>query len=374
MDSNTTLYKIALSMVAGMGPVTAGRLIGAFGTPKAVFDAGKKELASVAGVHPAVASQIVQKQVLSEAEKELLFVEENQIKVLLIGDDNYPHRLRQCADAPAILYVKGEFNPDQHKVLSIVGTRNATSHGKAICKDFIHALAEQNILIVSGMAYGIDYCAHREAISAGLPTAAVFAHGLDIIYPSVHRKTAEEMLGNGGWISEFRSGTPMDKNYFPRRNRIVAGLCDGVLVVESDRKGGSLITADIANSYSREVMAVPGKPTDPRSSGCNWLIKTNRGALVESANDVLKQMNWETGNKKPATMQLTAFPTLNDDELNLARCLQESGPVSIDSLADIAGKPVRQISHLLLNLELEGVVKAMPGKRYRLSKPLASYA
>lgn len=361
-------------MVAGMGPVTASRLIDAFGSAETVFEAGKIELADVPGVHPTVAKQILQKRVLQEAEKEVLFVEENNMNVRLIGDADYPHRLRQCADAPAILYLKGDFNLDKQKVLSIVGTRNATSHGKAICKDFIEGLVEHDVLIVSGMAYGIDFCAHREALSAGLPTVAVFAHGLDLIYPSVHRKTAEEMLANGGWISEFRSQTPMDKNYFPRRNRIVAGLCDGVLVVESDRKGGSLITADIANSYSREVMAVPGKPTDPRSSGCNWLIKTNRGALVESAKDVLKQMNWETGNKKPATMQLTAFPTLNDDELNLARCLQESGPVSIDSLADIAGKPVREISHLLLNLELEGVVKAMPGKRYRLSKPLASYA
>lgn len=360
-------------MIDGMGPVTVNRLIGVFGTADKVFEATPSELSEVHGVHSSVVKQIISRKTLAPAEKEQIFAEQNQIRVLLISDKDYPYRLKQCPDAPAILYIKGDFEWNQSRVLSIVGTRNATAEGKEICRGLIEELSREDILIVSGMAYGIDICAHRAAMQNNLPTAAVFAHGLDLIYPSSHRKTAEEMLENGGWISEFRSRTAMDKNFFPRRNRIVAGLCDGVLVVESDRKGGSLITTDIANSYSREVMAVPGKPTDPRSEGCNWLIKTNRAALVENAEDIFKLMSWKPLEKAVAPVQLSVFPTLTETELSLARCLQQSGPVTIDSLADIAGKPMREISLLLLNLELEGVVKALPGKRYRLQKPLGSY-
>lgn len=356
-----------------MGPVTTNRLLGAFDTAENVFAAAPSDFSVVENVAPGVVKAIISKSTLQRAEQEVQFAEENQLRVLLVGDKDYPYRLKQCPDAPAILFLKGNFNPNPSRVLSIVGTRNATSKGKEVCSKIIEELAREDILIVSGMAYGIDYCAHREAMKNGLPTAAVFAHGLDLIYPTAHRKTAEEMLANGGWVSEFRSQTPMDKNYFPRRNRIVAGMCDGVLVIESDLKGGSLITADIANSYSREVMAIPGRPSDQRSKGCNWLIKTNRGAMVENGKDILKLMSWESTGKKQPPMQLNVFPTLSEAELTLARCLQESGPVSIDALADIAGKPMREVSMLLLNLELEGIVKAMPGKRYRLQKPLGSY-
>lgn len=356
-----------------MGPVTTKRLIGAFGTSQNVFEANPSALGAVKGVLPAVIDQIVSRSTLARAEAELAFVEENQIRVLLITDPSYPTRLRQCPDAPTLLYLKGNFNPNEKRMLGVVGTRNATSRGKEVCTEIISDLANQDVTIVSGMAYGIDYCAHKAAIENAMPTAAVFAHGLDIVYPSAHRKTAEQMLALGGWITEFESATPMDRNFFPRRNRIVAGLCDGVLVIESDRKGGSLITADIANSYSREVMAVPGRPTDPRSKGCNWLIKTNRAAMVESAADIQKLMNWEAKARTPQPVQLNVFPDLSEEELELARCLQQSGPVSIDSLADIAGRPVREVSHLLLNLEMEGLVRALPGKRYRLLKPLGSY-
>lgn len=353
-----------------MGPVTVNRLIAVFHTADNIFKATRSDLNQVRGIQNAVIDQILSRQTLDPAEKECRFTEEHEIKVLLAGDVDYPYRLKQCPDAPAILYVKGNFGWNHPQVLSIVGTRNATSEGKAICRKIIEELSSENILIVSGMAYGIDITAHKAAVEYQLPTAAVFAHGLDLIYPTAHRKTAMEMLENGGWVSEFRSQTPMDKNYFPRRNRIVAGLCDGVLVIESDRKGGSLITTDIANSYSREVMAVPGRPTNPRSAGCNWLIKTNRAALIENAGDILKLLNW-TPATQSAPIQLSVFPSLSENEISLARHLQNSGPVTIDSLADIAGKPMREISHLLLNLELEGIVKALPGKRYRLLRPPA---
>jgi len=356
-----------------MGPVTTNRLLTAFGSAQSVFEASAAELGSLQGVPAYVVKQIIAKSTLQRAEKEFQFVTDNQVRVFQIGDDDYPYRLRQCPDAPAILYKKGEFDHNHPRVLGIVGTRNATNYGKDVCAKIISEIAGENVLVVSGMAYGIDYCAHREALKSELPTAAVFAHGLDLVYPSSHRNTAEKMLSNGGWITEFTSETPLDRNFFPRRNRIVAGLCDGVLVVESDKKGGSLITADIANSYSREVMAIPGRANDARSKGCNWLIKTNRAALVENGQDILKLMSWETTKPARAHVQLNVFPELSDEELSLARCLQQSGPVSLDSLADIAGKPTREVSHLLLTLEMEGVVKALPGKRYRLQKPLASY-
>lgn len=356
-----------------MGPATARRLIDNFGSACAVFGARPADWSAVENVAPRVVEQILARNVLAEAEREVQFVEDNQIQVAFIGDENYPVRLRQCPDAPVILYLKGGFNPDQRRVLGVVGTRNATSYGKEICKRIIEELADENILIVSGMAYGIDYCAHKAALEAELPTAAVFAHGLDTIYPSVHRKTAEAMLATGGWVSEFRSQTRMDRHFFPRRNRIVAGLCDGVLVVESDKKGGSLITADIANSYSREVMAIPGKPSDLRSKGCNWLIKTNRAALVENATDILKQLDWDPASNPNKVVQLEAFPRLSEEALSLARCLQQSGPVSIDSLADISGKPIREVSAILLNLEMEGVVKALPGKRFRIQSTRGVY-
>jgi DNA processing protein len=369
---NPALWKIALSMVDGIGSATAKKLVRAFGSAEGVYEATFKELINIRGVQEQVARQIAERTTLAGAEEELRFTEDRDIRVFLAGDADYPHRLRQCADAPAVLYVRGNFNPDHPRILGVVGTRRATDRGKELCEELIAALAEEGILIISGMAYGVDYCAHRAAVKSGLPTAAVFAHGLDIVYPSAHRKTAEEMLQLGGWITEFKSRTAMDRNFFPRRNRIVAGLCDGLLVIESDKKGGSLITADIANSYNREVMAVPGRPGDVRAAGCNWLIKTNRAAMVENATDLLRQMNWERSKKK-SPVQLSVFPALSDEELELARCLQQSGPVSIDSLADLAGKPMQEVSFLLLNLELEGVVKAMPGKRYSLKKPLGSY-
>lgn len=373
MKSDAVLHKIALSAVEGIGPATARRLIDAFGSASGVFDARPADWSAVDGVAPRVVEQILSRSVLAEAEKEVRFVEENNIRVAFIGEENYPVRLRQCPDAPVILYMKGDFNPNQRRILGVVGTRNATSYGKDICKRIVEEMAGENILVVSGMAYGIDYCAHKAALDAGLPTVAVFAHGLDTIYPSTHRKTAEAMLVNGGWVSEFRSQTQMDRHFFPRRNRIVAGLCDGVLVVESDKKGGSLITADIANSYSREVMAIPGKASDLRSKGCNWLIKTDRAVLVENSADILKQLNWDPASNPNKAVQLEVFPSLSDEALSLARCLQQSGPVSIDSLADIVGKPVRVVSAILLNLEMEGVVKALPGKRFRIQSTRGVY-
>jgi DNA processing protein len=369
LNTDSTLWNIALGMVEGIGPSTTKRLLQAFGNSEAIFSAGKRNLMN-AKIAPEVVNQIVNGRTMRDAELEMKFVAQHNITPLFIGDENYPYRLRQCLDAPVILYTRGNFEVTPKRVLSIVGTRQATSFGKEICEAIIQGLAESGVLIVSGMAYGIDYCAHQAAVKHNLPTAAVFAHGLDIIYPSAHRSVAVKMLENGGWISEFKSGIAMDKNYFPRRNRIVAGISDGTLVIESDKKGGSLITADLAAGYNREVMAIPGRPSDLRSEGCNFLIKNSRAALVESAEDVLKLMNWTGNTVAPQPIQLSVFPTLSDEALTVARCMNKMGPMSIDSLADKTGKGMNEISFLLLNLELEGLVKALPGKRYLLRQPL----
>jgi DNA processing protein len=369
LNTESALWNIALSLIEGMGPSTTKKLLKSFGDAASVFAASKRDLL-LSKVSADVASQIVLKQTLEAAEQEMKFIAANKISPLFIGDENYPYRLRQCLDAPVMLYQRGDFDISPKKVLSIVGTRKATKYGKEICDEFIEHLKPHNILIISGMAYGIDYSAHQAALKHGLPTAAVFAHGLDLIYPAAHRATAIQMLENGGWISEFRSKTPMDKNYFPRRNRIVAGLADATLVVESDKKGGSLITADLASGYNREVMAVPGRANDLRSEGCNWLIKTSRAALIESADDILKLMSWTEDAPKNSVNQLSVFPTLSEEELIIARCMNKMGAISIDTLADKTGKGMNEISFLLLNLELGGLVRALPGKRYSLRQPL----
>lgn len=369
MNTEHAFWNIALSMVDGIGPATTRKLLKAFGSARSAFDAGRRELTRIK-ITPEVVSQIADKKTLAEAEKEIQFVERNNITPLFIGDENYPYRLRQCLDAPVVLYTRGNFEISPPRVLSIVGTRQATAQGKEICEKIVRDLAGIEVLVVSGMAYGIDFCAHQACVKNKVQTAAVFAHGLDLIYPSAHRKVAEQMLENGGWISEFKSEIPMDKNFFPRRNRIVAGLADATLVIESDKKGGSLITADLASGYSREVMAVPGRPGDLRSEGCNWLIKNSKAALVESAEDILNLMSWKGPKKAPLPIQLSVFPSLSDEELKVARCMNQNGAMSIDVLADKTGKHMSEISFLLLNLELEGLVKALPGKRYMLRQPL----
>jgi DNA processing protein len=263
-----------------------------------------------------------------------------------------------------MLYFRGNASMNPPRTVSIVGTRRATSYGKARCEEFINGLKKMEVQIISGLAYGIDSCAHRQAINQEMETIGVVAHGLQTIYPAQNRKLAEMMLERGGILTEFRSGTKPDRENFPRRNRVVAGMSDAVIVIESDKKGGALITADLGNSYNRDVFAVPGRVGDEMSRGTNFFIKTNRAALAETAEDIAYIMGWEEKPVKAASQQ-KLFVELKEEEQKVLDAIRESGELAIDQLVVECGLPVSKISASLLNLEFEGLVKSLPGKRYK---------
>ena len=304
------------------------------------------------------------------AEEELLFAEKNNIQCITFRDERYPSRLRECEDAPLALFYRGNTPLNALRVVSVVGTRHATPYGEEICRQFMKDLAEAcpDTLVVSGLAYGIDIHAHRAALQNGLPTVGVLAHGLDRIYPSVHRETAVEMMDNGGLLTEFMSGTNPDRQNFVKRNRIVAGMCDAVVVVESAAKGGALITAELAESYHRDCFAFPGKVTDTYSAGCNRLIKSNRASLILSAEDFIESMGWKSshiGKVQPIQRQL--FPDMSEDETRIVEALQKAeGGIQINTLVIETNIPIHQISTLLFELEMKGVVQVLAGGMYRL--------
>lgn len=363
-------YKIGITLINGFGDVLIKRLIAYCGSAEAVFKEKKNRLVKIPGVGGTNVKSILGQDVLQRAEEEIAFIEKNGIKPLFYLDRDYPNRLKHCEDAPVMLYCKGNMNLNDSKIISIVGTRHATAYGLNICEKIIHDLAEQSVLIVSGLAYGMDICAHRAALKNNLPTVGALAHGLDRIYPSVHYSTAQKMLGNGGLVTDFLSGTNPDKENFPKRNRIVAGMADAVLVVESAIMGGSLITAEIANNYNRDVFAIPGKPGDEYSSGCNWLIKTNRAMLVESAKDIEHALGWEKKEQKknPArAVQKELFVELDENEKVIVDILRAKEKVNIDNLSAEAKMPVSRISALLLNLEFKGLIRSLPGKVYAMN-------
>ena len=361
------IYRIGLTLIPGIGDVLAKSLVAYCGSAEAVFRQKKQHLLKIPGVGPASAQSIATQKVLSRAEEEIRFIEKEQITPLYFLDEHYPYRLKHCADSPVLLYSKGEVDYNHQKVISIVGTRNATSYGKAICKELIHDLKEYTPLIVSGLAYGIDICAHKAALDNGLNTVAVLAHGLDRIYPSLHKPVTEKMLRQGGLLSDYKSQTNPDRENFPKRNRIVAGISDATLVIEAGQRGGALITADIANSYSRDVFAVPGRTGDTYSVGCNNLIRTNRAALITSVKDIEYLMGWEKVVKKEKPRQKQLFIDLTADEKQLTTIIEEQEKIAIDTLALQAAMPVSKTVQILLSLELKGVVQSLPGKMYAVA-------
>jgi DNA processing protein len=286
-------FEIALTLIPGVGSVIAKNLVSYCGSPEAVFKSKESLLLKIPEVGKVVASQIINHSVFESAEKEVSAVRKKKIETVFYTEKNYPARLKNCIDAPVMLFYKGDIDFNPKKTIAIVGTRNATDYGKNFCETFISDLQKHNVQIVSGLAYGIDICAHKAALKNNLSTVAVLAHGLDRIYPSVHKSTTEKMLDNGGIVSEFITGTNPDRENFPKRNRIVAGMCDAVIVVEASLKGGALITADIASSYNRDVFALPGRIQDEYSQGCNSYIKINKAAMIESATDLEYQLGWD---------------------------------------------------------------------------------
>lgn len=359
-------YKIALSLIPSIGDILAKRLVAYCGSAEMVFKEKKTALEKIPGIGSVYASEVIKQNVFKRVEEEINFIDKNNIRPLYYLDKEYPKRLTYCEDSPVMLYFKGEANLNAEKIISIVGTREATEHGRSTCEKLITDLAIHNVLIISGLAYGIDICAHKAAIDNKLDTVCVLAHGLDKIYPSLHKQTANKMLESGGWLSDFISGTKPDRENFPRRNRIVAGIADATIVIESKAKGGSLITAEIANSYNRDVFAFPGRVEDVCSVGCNNLIKQNKAALMQSAADIVYIMGWQqTGVKAPIQKQL--FIDLQPDEETVVTILKEKEELTIDELSLISKMPMSKISGLLLTLEFSGIIKSLPGKIYRLN-------
>lgn len=366
--SDKRLYQIALTMISGVGDITARNILQAMGNEEAIFKSDRKYLLHKTNLPAKIIDEILNPLVLEKAAKELEFVENNNLRLYFVSDKGYPSRLTECADAPVLFYFKGDIDFNAEKVISIVGTRKSTSYGNSFCDTFLQDISAvmPNTLIVSGLAYGIDIQAHRAALKYNLPTVGVLAHGLDIIYPSAHRQTAAEMVNHGGVLSEFRSKTEPDRFNFVRRNRIVAGMCDAVIVVESDEKGGSLITAEIANSYCKDVFALPGKITDKYSRGCNKLIASHRADLFQSTEYFLQQMGWDEQSKKKKPQQQQLFVILSDDEQAIVDKLSMQDSLHIDQLARDLNLPAYQLFSLLLDMEMKGLIKNMPGNMYAL--------
>lgn len=367
--TDNLIYKIALSLIPGIGSVTAKSLIAYTGSAEQVFREKEKTLRQIPGVGSVLAKNIMNAEVMTRAGREIEFLEKTGIKALFYLDDDYPQRLLGCSDAPVILFVKGNPFLNCTKVISIVGTRHATEYGRKIVDQFISVLAERGyrIMIVSGLAYGIDIQSHKSALRTGLPTVAVMGHGLETVYPSLHTAIATEMIENqGGLVTDFLSNSPIDRTNFLRRNRIIAGLSDATIVVESAKKGGALVTADIANSYNRDVFAFPGKVGDPYSEGCHFLIKSNRAVLIESVNDLEYVMNWSPAQSQPDAIQPCLFYDFTPDEKLLVDLLRAEGATAIDLICIKTALPMNKVSPTLLNLEFAGIVKGLPGKVFKV--------
>ncbi len=358
-------YQIALSFINGIGSINAKKLLAYVGSPEAVFKEKKQNLLKIPGIGEKVAKEVFNKEILKKTEAEINFIEKHTITTYFYTDKDYPNRLKQYDDSPIVLYFKGQADLNQQKIISIVGTRKATTAGLENCKQLISKLNDKGhkVLIVSGLAYGIDIQAHKLALKNEQETVAVLGHGLNMIYPSAHKTIAKEIIGQGGLLSELPSSAKLDPAHFVKRNRIIAGIADATVVIESAKKGGSLITAKIANDYNKDVFAFPGRVNDRYSEGCNFLIKTNRAALIESADDIEYIMGWQPSEKEKV-VQSQLFVELNEEEKTVINLLRENGKTAIDIISMHCKMPVSKVSSILLNLEFKGAVLSYPGKTY----------
>jgi DNA processing protein len=359
------LYRIALTMIPGVGSVIARKLMAAFGSPRAIFDAPQTKLENVLTAN---SKNPDRDKILKQAEKELVFINSNNVRALFYTDNDYPRKLKQCDDAPVVLFVKGAADFNNPKIISIVGTRNASNYGLSLCRKFVAELVEKGYrpLIVSGLAYGIDVCAHTAALSGGLDTVAVMGTPLNKIYPAPHENIARQIEKQGALVSEFATGTTIVAGNFASRNRIIAGLADVTVIVESSKKGGALLTANIANCYNRDVMAFPGRVGDEHSQGCNNLIKSNKAALLESVEDLEYQMRWST-KPKPFQKQIE-FANLTEPEQDILNFLKNRESESIDVISAETGISLPELSAFLLNMEFSEIVTVMPGNRYAIKR------
>lgn len=367
MNEREIIASLALTQISGIGLIIARKLKDALGSATTVFEQRKELPTLIPGISKRLTDALDCPAAFERAEQELAFAAKHQIACLCIDDADYPARLRECPDAPLVLFYKGNTSLNQPHIINMVGTRHATDYGKALCRQLLSELKVlcPDVVVVSGLAYGIDICAHRSALDNNLATIGVLAHGLDRIYPHLHRDTAAAMTHHGGLLTEFMSKTTPDRQNFVRRNRIIAGLSDATIVVESAAKGGSLITADIASSYHRDCFAFPGAVGAPYSEGCNNLIRDNGAMLLQNAEDLVKALRWDVQPTQQPT-QRELFPDLNEEEMCVVDHLKRQPEgVQINMLTLDTGLSVQRLYAILFELELKGVVVSQSGGTYR---------
>ncbi len=360
------IYKLAITLIPGVGSVNGKNLVAYCGGVQAVFMEKKRTLLKIPGIGEQTVNAISNHNVFDRAEEELEFIKKNEVKPLFYLDKEYPSRLKHCHDGPLMLYYKGTADLNVSKIVAIVGTRKATEYGRDMCRKIIEGLAELNVLIISGLAYGIDTWSHKAALDSSLLTVGVLGHGLDRIYPYANRSLAEKMTESGGLLCEYMSMTLPDRENFPMRNRIIAGMSDAIVVVEAGETGGALITAEIANSYNRDVFAVPGRIGDPHSEGCNKLIKINKAALIQSAKDISYILNWDENKLPKKSIQRELFINMTPEEELIVSILKEKGDLEIDTLLQETAMLPAKAASVLLNMEFGGIIRCLPGKVYRL--------
>ncbi len=365
MDQKELIYQIGLTLLPNIGDVNAKSLVSYCGSAGEVFKTKEKLLQKIPGIGVINAKKIISnKDVLKRAEEEVEFILKYKIKPIFFTDVEYPQRLKFCNDSPVMMFYKGNANLNAEKIVAVVGTRKPDDYGKELTQRLLNDLAGSGILVISGLAYGVDGHAHKYALDNGLQTVGVVAHGLDRVYPTAHTALAKKMLKNGGLLTDFMSGTNPDAVNFPKRNRIVAGLCDALVVIQSKREGGSLITATIASSYNKDVFAFPGEAGNDLSEGCNGLIKRNKAALIENSADLLDAMNWAEQDKKPKRKQIPLIISLSEDEQKIAKTFVQKKQLHLDEICYASEMSVSAVSTLLLQLEFNNLIKSKPGKVY----------
>lgn len=366
MESKEILYLLALQKVKGIGSINAKKLIAHLGSAQAVFTEKRSVLTKINGFGPNLLKDVNTSEILEKAAIEWEYIRQNNIKYSTFLDDDYPERLKHCIDGPILLFQDGKIQYNDQPVISIVGTRKMTSYGRSFLKTFIKDLKTYNPIIVSGFAYGVDITAHRYAMENGLQTIGVLAHGLDEMYPAEHKKYVHKVLENGGFYTEYWHDEKALRENFLMRNRIIAGLSDATIIIESAAKGGSLVTAHIANSYDRDVYAVPGRVKDTFSQGCNNLIRTNRAALLQSVENLAYMLNWDQEKKTTKPIQPRLFLDLNQEQQKIYDYLQENGKTLLDQLALDNQIPIYKLSGILVEMEMMGVIKPLPGKMFEV--------
>ncbi len=365
MNDNELLYALALQRTKNIGDINAKRLISKCGSAENVFLEKRHHLTKINGIGSYAIQYLFEGNNLKEAEKELEYIKKNDINVMYFLDDSYPERLRHCIDAPIVLFSKGNINLEKPHIISVVGTRRITSYGRSFCEQLVDEIKQYQPVIVSGFAYGVDIFAHQMAIKHNLQTIGVMAHGLEEIYPKIHQKYVESVLKNGGFLTDFWHTDSIQRENFLQRNRIIAGLSEATIVIESAEKGGSLVTADIAFSYNRDVFAVPGRSNDTYSKGCNNLIRYNKAAILTSGKDLARYLNWDL-EKKPKIVQKQLFIEMTPEEQKIHNFLMSKGKQLLDVIALECKIPIHKTATILLQMEMKGIIRPLPGKLFEV--------